>query len=159
MATLEGETKQKAALKPVAGGVTAPRGFRAAGVHAGIKRKRKDLAVIVSDGPATAAATFTTNRVQAAPVHVTKEHVAQGPLRAVVCNSGNANAVTGDEGLADAPHGGADGPGHRRRTRAGGRGVHGRHRCPSSHGQSGRRHREGRSGPGQERRRRAGPGR
>ena len=81
------------------GGVAAPRGFRAAGMHTGIKRKRKDLAVIVSDGPATAAATFTTNRVQATPVHVTKEHVAQGPLRAVVCNSGNANAVTGDEGL------------------------------------------------------------
>lgn len=95
-------TLQHGTLKTVAGGVTAPAGFRAAGVHAGIKRKRKDVAVIVSDVAAAAAAVFTTNKVQAAPVQVTREHVAGGRLRAVVANSGNANAVTGPEGLADA---------------------------------------------------------
>lgn len=94
--------KEQVALKLVDGGVTAPKGFRAAGVHAGIKRKRKDVAVIVSDVPAAAAGTYTTNVVQAAPIHVTKEHIAKGPIRAIVCNSGNANAVTGAEGLADA---------------------------------------------------------
>src|SRR5690625_3837046 len=86
----------------VDGGVTAPRGFRAAGVHAGLKRKRRDVAVIVSDEPAVAAATYTTNLVQAAPLHVTREHIDRGPIRAVVCNSANANAVTGEQGLADA---------------------------------------------------------
>lgn len=86
----------------VDGGVTAPRGFRAAGVHAGLKRKRRDVAVIVSDVPAVAAATYTTNLVQAAPLHVTREHIDRGPIRAVVCNSANANAVTGEQGLADA---------------------------------------------------------
>ncbi len=94
--------KEQVALKLVDGGVTAPKGFRAAGVHTGIKRKRKDVAVIVSDVPAAAAGTYTTNVVQAAPIHVTKEHIAKGPIRAIVCNSGNANAVTGAEGLADA---------------------------------------------------------
>src|SRR5690606_32218613 len=95
-------TLQHGTLKTVAGGVTAPAGFRAAGVHAGIKRQRKDVVVIVSDVPAAAAAVFTTNKVQAAPVQVTREHVAGGRLRAVVANSGNANAVTGPEGLVDA---------------------------------------------------------
>lgn len=89
-------------LTKVAGGVTAPGGFVAAGVHCGIKRKRPDLALIVSDVPAAAAAVYTTNLVQAAPIHVTKEHVQAGPLRAVVVNSGNANACTGEEGLEDA---------------------------------------------------------
>src|SRR5690606_6339709 len=89
-------------LTPVAGGVTAPRGFQAAGVHAGIKRKRRDVALIVSAVPAAAAATYTTNIVKAAPLLVTREHIAQGPVRAIVCNSGNANAVTGEQGLKDA---------------------------------------------------------
>src|SRR5690625_4236663 len=83
-------------LTPLTGGVTAPRGFRAAGVHAGIKRRRKDVAVIVSDRPATAAGTYTTNLVQAAPLYVTRAHIERGPLRAIVCNSGNANACTGE---------------------------------------------------------------
>ena len=84
------------------GGVTAPRGFRAAGVSAGIKANgNPDLALLVSDTPATAAAVFTTNRAQAAPVLVAREHLARsgGLLRAVVVNSGCANACTGDEGL------------------------------------------------------------
>jgi glutamate N-acetyltransferase/amino-acid N-acetyltransferase len=83
------------------GGVTTARGFRAAGVSAGIKSKGLDLALIVSDLPATAAAVFTVNRAQAAPVLVSREHLdrSSGTARAIVVNSGCANACTGDEGL------------------------------------------------------------
>jgi len=83
-------------------GVTAARGFRASGIAAGIKTNGKpDLALIVSDIPATAAAVFTTNKAQAAPVLVAREHLAaSGRLtRAIVVNSGCANACTGDEGM------------------------------------------------------------
>ena len=89
----------------IPGGVTAPAGFRAAGLHCGIKASgRKDLALLVSDTPATAAAVFTTNMAQAAPVLVSQEHLAAsgGRARAVVTNSGCANACTGPQGLADA---------------------------------------------------------
>ena len=87
------------------GGVTAPRGFRAAGLHCGIKANGKhDLALVVSDTTASAAAVFTTNQAQAAPVLVSKAHLAasHGRARAVVSNSGCANACTGPQGLADA---------------------------------------------------------
>ncbi len=82
-------------------GITAARGFVAAGVHCGIRRRRADLALVVSDGPASAAAVFTTNRVQAAPILVSRESLAAsgGHARAVVVNSGNANACTGEAGL------------------------------------------------------------
>src|SRR5499427_2645708 len=86
-------------------GVATAKGFRAAGVSAGIKTTaRLDLALIVSDTPANAAAMFTRNKVQAAPVLVSKEHLAKsgGVVRAVVVNSGCANACTGDIGMADA---------------------------------------------------------
>ena len=85
----------------VAGGVTTPKGFRAAGVSAGIKAKGLDLALLVSDRDATASAVFTTNRAQAAPVLVSREHLARsgGVARAVIVNSGCANACTGDAGL------------------------------------------------------------
>lgn len=96
------ESVPESVLIPIDGGVTAPRGFRAAGVHAGIKRKRKDLALVVSDRPAAAAGTFTTNRVQAAPVIVTREHLRDGVAQAIVVNSGIANACTGRQGLEDA---------------------------------------------------------
>ena len=89
----------------IPGGVTAPAGFRAAGLHCGIKASgKKDLALLVSDTPATAAAVFTTNMAQAAPVLVSQEHLAAsgGRARAVVTNSGCANACTGPQGLADA---------------------------------------------------------
>ena len=89
----------------IPGGVTAPAGFRAAGLHCGIKASgRKDLALLVSDTPATAAAVFTTNMAQAAPVLVSQEHLAAsgGRARAVVTNSGCANACTGPQCLADA---------------------------------------------------------
>lgn len=94
------ETNQ--AIRPIAGGITAPKGFVAAGVHAGIKRQKKDIALVFSERPCSAAATFTTNRVKAAPLLVTKEHVQAGSVRAIVVNSGNANACTGEQGLADA---------------------------------------------------------
>ena len=84
------------------GGVTTPRGFRAAGVSAGIKATGAlDLALLVSDTPASSAAVFTTNRAQAAPVIVSREHLAHsgGRTRAVIVNSGCANACTGDEGM------------------------------------------------------------
>ncbi len=81
----------------------SPRGFRAAGVAAGIKASgRADVGLLVADAPATAAAVFTTNRVVAAPVIVGREHVAAGKLRAIVMNSGNANACTGKQGMKDA---------------------------------------------------------
>ncbi|RLP06503.1 bifunctional glutamate N-acetyltransferase/amino-acid acetyltransferase ArgJ [Propionibacterium australiense] len=83
--------------------VTEPKGFRAAGVAAGIKGGGGlDLAVVVNDGPAdVAAGVFTSNRVCAAPVIWSREALADGVLRAVVLNSGGANACTGEEGLAD----------------------------------------------------------
>jgi glutamate N-acetyltransferase/amino-acid N-acetyltransferase len=88
-------------LETTTGGVTTPRQFRAAGVSAGIKASGLDLAVLVSDRPATAAAVFTTNRAQAAPVVVSREHLARsgGVARAIVVNSGCANACTGDAGI------------------------------------------------------------
>jgi glutamate N-acetyltransferase/amino-acid N-acetyltransferase len=95
----------------VSGGVTAPRGFRAAGLHCGIKKNGKpDLALIVSDAPRTqAAGLFTANLAKAAPVLVSQRHLAAsgGVARAVVTNSGCANACTGPQGIADAEEMGA----------------------------------------------------
>ncbi len=80
--------------------VTYPRGFRAAGVAAGIKAGGLDLALVVNDGPGdTAAAVFTRNQVKAAPVLWSQQVLAGGRLRAVVLNSGGANACTGPEGF------------------------------------------------------------
>jgi len=83
--------------------VTAPLGFRAAGVAAGLKQSgQPDVAVVVNDGPSrSAAAVFTTNRVQAAPVTWTRQVVKGGRVRAVVLNSGGANACTGPLGFQD----------------------------------------------------------
>ena len=85
-----------------AAGVTAPLGFRAAAVASGIKAEGLDLALVAADAPCAAAAVFTTNRAQAAPVVVSREHLASGRARAVVVNAGCANAATGAAGLADA---------------------------------------------------------
>lgn len=85
--------------------VTAAKGFLAAGVAAGVKKRhadKKDIAVIYSQFPAAAAGVFTTNRFCAAPVIVSREVAAGGRARAVVANSGNANACTGEQGEADA---------------------------------------------------------
>jgi glutamate N-acetyltransferase / amino-acid N-acetyltransferase len=82
--------------------VTSPKGFVAAGVRAGIKKDGLDLAVVRSTVPAVGAAMFTTNRVQAAPVLVSKAHLAEAQAQAIVLNSGGANAATGERGLLDA---------------------------------------------------------
>ncbi|CAM3530782.1 bifunctional glutamate N-acetyltransferase/amino-acid acetyltransferase ArgJ [Marinicrinis lubricantis] len=86
------------------GQVTAPKGFRAGGLHCGLKKtERHDLGVILCEVPASAAAVYTTNLFQAAPLKITRESLAQGgTLRAVVVNSGNANACTGQQGEEDA---------------------------------------------------------
>ncbi len=83
-------------------GVTAPRGFRAAGVRAGIKKDGLDLALLVADETCAAAGVFTTSRTAAPPVTLARAHLAAGGARAVIVNSGCANAATGPEGLDDA---------------------------------------------------------
>jgi glutamate N-acetyltransferase/amino-acid N-acetyltransferase len=89
-------------LSTIEGGVTAPKGFLAAGLYCGIKKSKPDLAVVYSQVKAASAGVFTRNVVKAAPVIVTREHLSSGYARAVVVNSGNANACTGEQGLADA---------------------------------------------------------
>src|ERR1700749_1352385 len=83
--------------------VTAPLGFRAAGVTAGLKKSGdRDVAVVINDGPSrSAAAVFTSNRVHAAPVTWTRQVVKGGRGRAVVLNSGGANACTGPQAFQD----------------------------------------------------------
>ena len=96
------DTPEACGFVPCEGGVCAASGVRAAGVSAGFRRnpERLDLALVVAEEPCVAAATFTTNRFCAAPVTVSRAHVADGRARAVVLNSGNANAATGEPGLA-----------------------------------------------------------
>ncbi len=80
-----------------------PRGFRACGIQAGLKASGMlDMAVLAADQPCAAAGTFTTNRVCAAPVKWCREVLPADDIRAIVINSGNANAATGDQGLANA---------------------------------------------------------
>ena len=85
--------KEEQSMKLISGGVCAAQGFRASGIHCGIRKNhsKKDLALIVSDVPAAAAAVYTTNLVKGAPLTVTKNHLADGKAQAVICNSGNAN--------------------------------------------------------------------
>ena len=80
-------------MKMISGGVCAAKGYKAAGVHCGIRKSqtKKDLSMIVSAVPASAAAVYTTNLVKGAPLAVTKAHLENGVARAVICNSGNAN--------------------------------------------------------------------
>ena len=85
-----------------AGAITVPLGFRAAAVPAGIKADRLDLAIIAADAPCAAAGVFTSNRAVAAPVVVSRAHLAGGRARAIVVNAGCANAATGASGLRDA---------------------------------------------------------
>ena len=96
------DTPEACGFSPCEGGVCAASGISAAGVSAGFRKNpnRLDLALVVADGPCVAAATFTTNRFCAAPVTVSRAHAADGRARAVVLNSGNANAATGEPGLA-----------------------------------------------------------
>ena len=80
------------------GSVTTPKGFLASGVHCGIRKNqtKKDLALIFAEVPCTAAAVYTKNLVKGAPLKVTKDHLANGIARAVICNSGNANTCNAD---------------------------------------------------------------
>ena len=90
-------------LTKITGGITAPQGFTAAGVHAGIKKNGKtDIGMIYSKVPAAGAAMYTTNKMAAAPVIVSRQASDRGKIRAIVVNSGCANACTGDQGLKDA---------------------------------------------------------
>lgn len=91
------------ALIAVRGGLGAVRGVRLAGVHAGIKARKRDLALIAFDGPQNCASVVTTNDVKAAPLLVSARHLASpSGMRALVCNSGCANACTGERGVRDA---------------------------------------------------------
>src|SRR5579859_3611127 len=102
----------KSKLKEIPGSIVAPRGFLASSVFCNIKRlgtgkgsnkgQKRDLALIVSEVPATVAGMFTTNQVCAAPVKVCIERAQKGVAQAVVVNSGNANACTGKQGIKDA---------------------------------------------------------
>ncbi len=82
----------------ISGGVVAAKGFRAAGIHAGIRKNKtkKDLALIMADKPASAAAVYTRNLVKGAPLTVTAEHLRNGYAQAIICNSGNANTCNAD---------------------------------------------------------------
>src|SRR5689334_25351349 len=102
----------KLKFKSIKGSIVAPQGFLASGVFCDIKRlgtgkgsnkgPKRDLALIVSDTPATVAGMFTTNQVCAAPVKVCIQRVKAGRAQAIVVNSGNANACTGRQGFQDA---------------------------------------------------------
>jgi glutamate N-acetyltransferase / amino-acid N-acetyltransferase len=102
----------KLKFKEIPGSIVAPKGFRASGVFCDIKKlgtgkgsnkgQKRDLALIVSETPATVAGMFTTNQVCAAPVKICVERMKKGTAQVVVVNSGNANACTGKQGLADA---------------------------------------------------------
>ncbi len=85
-------------LYEIKGGVCAPIGFKAGGIHCGIRKNKakKDFALIVSEVRAAAAGVYTTNLVKGAPVEVTKEHLADGYAQAIICNSGNANTCNSD---------------------------------------------------------------
>ena len=89
-------------MHPIDGGVTAPTGFLASGVCCGIKSQASDLALIFSENDCVASGLFTSNIVKAAPVLVSQKHLSGGSARAIIANSGNANACTGADGMSDA---------------------------------------------------------
>jgi glutamate N-acetyltransferase/amino-acid N-acetyltransferase len=87
-------------MKEISGGVCAPQGFKAGGIACGLKKNQQlDLAMIASEIPATSAGIFTTNKVQAAPIIISKQHLLNGTAQAIIANSGNANACVGPVGL------------------------------------------------------------
>ena len=85
-------------MEYINGGVCAPEGFKASGIHCGIRKNRtkRDLALIVSDCKASAAAIYTLNLVKGAPIYVTKSNISDGKAQAMICNSGNANTCNAD---------------------------------------------------------------
>lgn len=96
-------TETMTKFNKINGAIIAPQGFEAAGIRTGVKRRRKDLAIIYTKKPAVAAGVYTTNVVKAAPLLVTKDIVEKATLiNAVIINSGNANACTGAQGLTNA---------------------------------------------------------
>jgi len=86
-------------MKAIGGSVTAPKGFLASGINCGIKKKKPDLALIVSNVPAHAAGVWTKNTVKAAPVLLTEMNLKDGWAQAIIANSGNANCLNGKQGL------------------------------------------------------------
>ncbi len=98
-------TDMELQVSEINGGITAPIGFQAAATSCGIKTsnsERGDLGLIVSDFPAVGAGTFTTNKIKAAPVRVSAAHLRSSDTRAILVNSGNANACTGSTGILNA---------------------------------------------------------
>lgn len=89
-------------MKKIDGTIASPKGFVADGLHCGLKRKKKDIGWLYSEKIASVAGVFTTNQVKAAPVILTKEKLALQKLQAIIINSGNANACTGEKGRMDA---------------------------------------------------------
>ena len=90
-------------MKIIDGGITSAKGFSATGFFAGVRKKRNDMAIIYSNVPAIAVGVFTKNTVKAAPVVLDQEIVNKGGnIQAIVVNSGNANACTGEQGMVDA---------------------------------------------------------
>lgn len=89
-------------IRRIKGGITATKGFRAAGISCGIKEEELDLALIFSDIEAVAAAVFTANKVKAAPVLISQGHISDGRIQAIIANSGIANCCTGRQGMKDA---------------------------------------------------------
>lgn len=89
-------------VTPIEGTVTTPKGFRASGVHCGIKNARPDLALVAAEGPVAAAGMFTQNKTRSAPVIQSEVRLKSGRARAVIVNSGNSNAMTGPRGAEDA---------------------------------------------------------
>lgn len=85
-------------IKEITGGVCAAKGFKAGGIHCGIRKNKakKDLAIILSEAPAQTAAVYTTNLVKGAPLTVTKKNISNGVAQAIICNSGNANTCNAD---------------------------------------------------------------
>ena len=85
-------------IKIISGGVCAAKGFRANGIHCGIRKNKlkRDLSLIVSEVPAASAGVYTTNLVKGAPIDVTKKHIEDGFAKAIICNSGNANTCNAD---------------------------------------------------------------
>lgn len=91
-------------MEEISGGVNAPEGFYSAGVHCGLRKNadKRDLALIYSDVLCNASAVFTTNQVKGEPLKVTREHIKDGLAQAIIVNSANANACTGEDGIRKA---------------------------------------------------------
>lgn len=86
----------------IKGGITAPKGFLASGIHCGLKKSKKDLALIYSTNLCNSAAVFTSNIVKGAPIYISKDNLKNNKAQAIIINSGNANTCNGDDGIGKA---------------------------------------------------------